>query len=730
MITCTSAVQGLFQASHRQVMRITLSSDAVSASTVYALLSDNTEVALTNLVMSDNTEITDSWILYKNYIQSASDDIEINESDILVGGFVLDNYSMSTDRIEIGSAISAEFALTLQNYDGRFDNILFEAQEMHVELGVKDWSTNDAISWISLGYFIPDKQPKRRTSLKVTALDRMVLFDTQVDWSTFTFPCTLQSMIQQTCTACGVTLATDLTTLPNYNYSITYSPETTVNYRDIIRWGAFLTGTCAQMDENGELVFRWYTDSGVTITSANRYSHEIEESDITLTGLYYRAESGLEYLQGTADYALEYSDCQILQNNVETALANIWTAVSGFAYRPFEAVIQSSPFLQPLDMITFRDKDGNDQTCIISKITYTGNQSTPVSGPGETATQVSYAGLNGLTSEQQTQVDDARRQATNYLAADASGIMVADMTDGTRYTPSTVPTGTKNTFIDSDSFDVRDGTTVLASFGTTSQIGQDDENHLNIDSSGIQGVNNDGDTVFNISMLGVDTNAVRVMPLGFSLGVSQNGLIVRRISYTIPSGTGEIRYRYSLKLVYNDGSGGSLSGVATFTRGTSGTATVSDTDYTISLAYSQTQFGTNVIETLTVNMSCIPDTTSTPYVTQCTITIEAIEIDYITRAPAYSLGIRSGNVGPYSAIVGDNLTADYEYQFACGKYNESNPMYAFMVGNGESGSTSNAFVVTRTGNILLSLDGTSSDSTDAELYDAIVALGWESEVIV
>lgn len=59
------------------------------------------------------------------------------------------------------------------------------------------------------------------------------------------------------------------------------------------------------------------------------------------------------------------------------------------------------------------------------------------------------------------QIDDARKVATNYLAVDDTGIMVANMKDGEQ-TPSTA-TG-KNVLIDNDSVDIRDGTNILGQF--------------------------------------------------------------------------------------------------------------------------------------------------------------------------------------------------------------------------------------------------------------------------
>lgn len=730
MIACTQEVRDLFMESHRQVMRITLDGGAIRESErVYAVLSDSTEVPLGALVTDGGTEVgaDATWALFRGYIQDVGDGLEITEDDILVGGFVLDRYSMCTERIEIGSAVAAELTLNLRNLDGTFDSVKFEGAEMHVELGVKDWDTDDPVQWISLGYFTADKQPKNATAVKVTALDRMLWFDVDVDWESLTFPCTVSSLVTQVCTICSVPLATTLTTLPNYDYTISYAPGGTMSYRTLIQWCALLTGTCAQINSTGELVLKWYTDCGVTITSANRYSHTIEEEDITLTGIYYRSETGMEYLEGTADYALETSGCLILQNNVETALQAINTARSGFHYRPFTAVIQSAPFLEPLDMITFTDKDGNDHPCIISKITYTGNASTPVSGVGETARQVSYANLSGLTKEQEQAVDDAKKYATNYMASDETGIMVANMTDGQRYTPSTVESGTKNAFIDPNGFYVRDGTDVLAHFGESVQIGSDWGNHQIIDSTGLTGINEDGVNVFQIDMDG--GVAETFVPSGkrlISLRTIATG--ESKISTVSLDEFPMINKRVVLKVVtlfrtLADGVIAQYNDVIHFTHGTyaEDTEIHGDTRYTVT--YSATD------NTLTLSVH-VGDAPARQY-TNVELTLMSYYV--ATPAPAFLFGSRwySDNLGAFSATLGEALSASTRAQFACGMYNYEDADYAFMVGNGsmEDGD-SNALAVTWDGNLMMALDEDATTGTDADLYSAITSFGWEDDVIV
>ena len=94
--------------------------------------------------------------------------------------------------------------------------------------------------------------------------------------------------------------------------------------------------------------------------------------------------------------------------------------------------------------------------------------------------------------------------------------------------------------------------------------------------------------------------------------------------------------------------------------------------------------------------------------------------------------------GNYSHAGGSNTTASRKSQTVIGEYNviESGSAltrgtYAFKIGNGASGSPSDALTVDWTGDVFLALDTTAqSGTTDGDLYAAITALGWQSDVIV
>lgn len=93
--------------------------------------------------------------------------------------------------------------------------------------------------------------------------------------------------------------------------------------------------------------------------------------------------------------------------------------------------------------------------------------------------------------------------------------------------------------------------------------------------------------------------------------------------------------------------------------------------------------------------------------------------------------------GNYSHAGGSNTTASRKSQTVIGEYNviESGSAltrgtYAFKIGNGASGSPSDALTVDWDGDVCLALDTTAQSGTDYDLYTAITALGWQSDVIV
>lgn len=372
-------------------------------------------------------------------VTAGSKTFTITDADIIQGGLKIDRYCVTNSKIEVGSAVASELSLKLRNYDGEFNDVSFEGAVLNVKIGIKlssvlegatlgkgilgrmilgSASSDQDVAYVPCGLFIVDTPPRKLSTISISALDYMVLFDREVNASALSFPIHVDALIQKICSICNVTLATDVSVLPNHYFSIGGLPDTnqTLTYRQLLQWCAQLTGTCAFMDGSGRLVLKWYEQTGVTITASERYSSDMLENDITITGFTCDDGNGNTYLSGTADYTLDLSDCGFLTNAYEGVLKELQTARGGFAYRPYSATIKSAPYLFPLDMIRYKDKDGVVHDTIVTNVTLALNCNTAISGAGETVTSFSYAQSTSGVTSQQAATDRANLEKINQTA--------------------------------------------------------------------------------------------------------------------------------------------------------------------------------------------------------------------------------------------------------------------------------------------------------------------------
>lgn len=365
----------------------------------------------------------------KNYIQVA--DITVNgvnesfsvaENEIVQGSLSIDRYSVSNSKIEVGSAVAAELTLKLKNDDGKYDNTVFEGAEVFVKISIKKWDAhrweNAVIHWIPCGYFTIDEPPRALSTITISALDRMILFDKTVDISKLSFPMTVADLLNKICTICGVTLATDITRLPNKDYQITAYPEgQDLTYRTLLQWCAALTGTCAFMNYDGNLELKWYEQTDLTISPSERYNSDMQENDVAITGIYFKDAANTEYIAGTDDYCLDLSSNGLLQDNVQVVLDTLYVSLKGFSYRPYTATIKSAPYIYPMDMIHYEDAKGEVHDTIITNVTFGMNLSTSIAGKGETTQKQKYSQGGGLTKQQATILEKLRENLDKAMTA-------------------------------------------------------------------------------------------------------------------------------------------------------------------------------------------------------------------------------------------------------------------------------------------------------------------------
>ena len=316
---------------------------------------------------------------------------------------------------------------------------------------------------------------------------------------------------------------------------------------------------------------------------------------------------------------------------------------------------------------------------------------------------------------------DARKVATNYLSADSSGIMIADLRNGEQ-SPSDQNLTGRNVFINNEGVDIRDGTESLANFSDTVRIGKIvyDRPYATVDNHGM-----------NILISrGADTR--KLISLGALYGTNMNENMGHRIhssfTYTLlnePSTGSNI----SLALVYQTANP-SPTIINCFTQGVA-TSRTSTTAPSVILRYIDidgTSYPCGYLDydgdrtfTYVANNPIYHEEPTGEIVDGEEEYAEVVTewTSFLTPTVFYSTGdttsggyITNGT-RPYNAPIGENtltngteLIASSRDQIVVGRYNESDggDENAIIVGDGNSGQRHNSFTVGRGGNVFAAGD--------------------------
>lgn len=366
----------------------------------------------------------------------------IKGDSILKGSIKLDRNSVSGNTIEIGNAETSEFSFELDNTKHQWDSFKFEGAVLTVDFII-------GTDILRAGYFIVDSIPKTASSVKIVSLDYMAKFNKYFT-DTITEDVTLGEMLTYCCNYCGVTQNTMSFTNDIY---VTKFPEAgSVTYHELISYIAELAGANAWIDWNGELRLSWYgenqDDNVIEITASDRFSYDMAENDIRITGVSY-STTDLEYLVGTDIYALTIENNPlVVEATVSDLLNNIFTKVELFTYRPFEFTTKFYPHIWQLDIIKITDSAGYIFNSIVTNTNLIVNSNQTMIGKGESTQTISYASSAPFTAKQQkilervvdlragtqiTALDQAMIQL-NALAVNAQGFYETSVTqeDGSR----------------------------------------------------------------------------------------------------------------------------------------------------------------------------------------------------------------------------------------------------------------------------------------------------------
>lgn len=295
----------------------------------------------------------------------------------------LNGGSNSEDDFSLGSAVSRYVELEIEKTGTRF-----EGYEFFLELGLNG-------EYIPMGYFTAEKPKGDEERLSITAYDRMVKTERacflELPDSTNTV-----AVLKGVGTIAGIEVVTEgLTAIPM---------KKPVGYtcREVLSYVAQLYGGFAICNRAGKIEIKSYEDNDYTVT-AGRYWDSFTHNDLPFvlgkitcyTGKNKKGED-ISIHVGDGVRGIYFSNPFMDQ----TALDNIWGKLRNYTYMPGSFRFLGDPRIDPWDVLTVEDRNGNSYKVPVMKLTqeYDGGLSTEVEAVGKTEAEQS-AGFTGPNTQ-------------------------------------------------------------------------------------------------------------------------------------------------------------------------------------------------------------------------------------------------------------------------------------------------------------------------------------------
>lgn len=301
--------------------------------------------------------------------------LNLDDKNIMQGGIIIDDAVSQPNSFEIGSAITSELTLILNNLNGIFDDYNFDGALIFIQVGLT--LSDSTIEWIPKGYFTVLEAICSTSTVTITALDNMSKFDKPYKVSTLEYPATLKKILKDTCSCCNVLFSEK--DFLNSGYMVSSRPvDDKTTFREIVAWIAQLSGSFAKINHNGELFLSWYDfenfkEEKKFADLVHNKSYDIATENIEITGIQIVPidEEKPTYLSGTDGYVISIEENPLAQDDIELLTSKIAQKLVGFSFRPFTAESLSNPAVEAGDVAMITDKKGNVYKSILSTISFT-----------------------------------------------------------------------------------------------------------------------------------------------------------------------------------------------------------------------------------------------------------------------------------------------------------------------------------------------------------------------
>lgn len=303
--------------------------------------------------------------------------LTVTNSGIWSGGLSFEDAVSGDNEFQIGSAIVNKMSVVLNNINDDYSDYDFEDATVVAYIGI-NLQSGPSEEYRRGTYIVSSATGQNTSLIKLECLDYMHKLDKAYALVNTTYPATVQTIVQNICTACGITLLT--TTFYNGTYVVQQRPDSDgLSCRQVIAFAAQIACSWARCDEYGRLAFQWYGSADTpqhTFTSI--YNISTSRFTVTVTGLRVTEEfpetetaKKQEYLYGQEGYVLDVSGNDLIQDgSAETVAEAVGARVLDMSFKTVDATIASDPSVEAGDTATIIDEKGNETFFYVTSVTF------------------------------------------------------------------------------------------------------------------------------------------------------------------------------------------------------------------------------------------------------------------------------------------------------------------------------------------------------------------------
>ena len=407
-----------------------------------------------------------NYLSYADITLSDGTKLSLDNSDIWDSGMEISDSVSSDNSFDVGAAIVNSSKIVINNIYDDYSDYDFSSAEVIMYVGLK--LPDGTIERVRKGTFHVDEPKYNGAIITLNCLDNMSKFDRPYSESTLQYPATLNQIVRDACSKCGVTLQTY--DFPHDDYVVQERPEDeATTFGEVIQWAAQIACCFCRCDVYGRLELKWYDQAALerrtaldggsfsglpdtsNIVSGGIFnpwttgesidggsfsdlsvhhiysisSLSVSTDDVVITGIRVSAKSSNDDNEqeivvsqtGTEGYVISFENNELINAGDGTTVAGwIGERLIGFRFRKASISHLSDPTIEAGDVAFLTDSKGRTYDIVISSTKFNSNgayqntESSALDPIRNSATRYSEATKNYVNYRKEIQKEKTDRE--------------------------------------------------------------------------------------------------------------------------------------------------------------------------------------------------------------------------------------------------------------------------------------------------------------------------------